>query len=561
MAKRRSSRAWVAPALTTIRAGIKNLLASLPGDRPERIVVDLSGSFPARAPRRPPPWLPLPPELAMTATSLEELAKDIESLADATWLRGVTFRVHDLAVGPATAWALRRAVGSLASAGKDTTAMLNDVSMMGYYVASAAREIVAPPCADVNLRGFGLNLLFARDLLDKIGVRFEKLQVAEYKSAFDGLVRSAMSDAQREQLDAILGAIEERFVSDVAASRGKKREDVRALLDEGATSASRLAELGFVDRVAYEDEILNDDAATIDACARMLPVRAPKGAKRVAVVSLAGAIIPGRSRRSPLFGGGAAGSETVIQTLRAAANDPLTGAIVFHIDSGGGSAMASDLIGREVERVGRLVPVVAVMGDVAASGGYYVATHARKILAAPFTITGSIGVLTGKLVLEGLYERLGVRAERVSRGRFAHLFDPSKPFTDDERASLEKANKEIYQRFLARVAAGRNKTTEEVDAIAKGRVWSGADARALGLVDELGDVAAAIERAAELAGLPRGAPSYNVRAPAELLLPTADDPTTLVRLAAPLLRERSLLLSPLCPPFAHTPWPGSALLG
>jgi len=187
---------------------------------------------------------------------------------------------------------------------------------------------------------------------------------------------------------------------------------------------------------------------------------------------------------------------------------------------------------------------VAVMGAVAASGGYYVLTHASRVIAAPTTVTGSIGVLTGKLVLDDLFARFGVNAEQIRRGRYALLHDPARPFAEDERALLRRGNQEMYDRFVARVADGRRLSAERVHEIARGRIWSGTDALRLGLVDELGDLHTGLERARELGGLDPDAATWDVEAPDELLLPATADAATLQAIASPLLRETGWMVLP-----------------
>jgi protease-4 len=217
--------------------------------------------------------------------------------------------------------------------------------------------------------------------------------------------------------------------------------------------------------------------------------------------------------------------------------------VVLFVDSPGGSALASDLVGREVRRLREKKPVVAVMGAVAASGGYYVVTHASRIIAAPTTITGSIGVLTGKLVVEDLFARWGLHAEQIRRGRYALLLDPAKPLGEDERALLRRANEEIYDRFVARVAEGRGLPAERVREIARGRIWAGADAVKLGLIDELGDLELGLARARALAGLCPDAPVWEVEPSDDLVLPV-QSVDALLDAATPLLRETSWLVVP-----------------
>jgi protease-4 len=210
-----------------------------------------------------------------------------------------------------------------------------------------------------------------------------------------------------------------------------------------------------------------------------------------------------------------------VSALRAVGADAKSAAVVIFVDSGGGSALASDLIGHEVQLLAKKKPVVGVMGSVAASGGYYVLSHASRILAAPTTLTGSIGVLTGKLVVDGLFERWGLKSESLQRGRYALLHDATQPFADHERRLLERHNAEVYERFVRHVSEGRKLSATRVHELGRGRVWAGIDAEKNGLVDELGDLALGIERAREIAGLPVGSPVIDVQVPDELRLPSA----------------------------------------
>jgi protease-4 len=458
----------------------------------------------------------------------------------------VLFRIEGLDADAATAFSLRRAVVALGASGKQTAAFLTELSFPGYYVASAAAEVIAPESADVALRGLGISVTFMRDALAKVGVRFEKLAIDEYKNAFDTLVRQEMSPAQREQLGTLLDRFEDHYTQAIGTSRGLAPAEVRALFDEGITTAARAREAKLLDRVAYEDEVIGPGYRRLAEVKRFLGARMPPlGGGRVALVSLTGAIMSGRSHRLPLpLGSRTAGSETVVAELRAAASDPSTRAVVLFVDSPGGSALASDLIGREVKRVAAQQPVVAVMGAVAGSGGYYVLTHATRVMAAPTTITGSIGVLTGKIVLEDLFARWGFQAEQIRRGRYALMLDPSRPFGDEERALLARSNEEVYARFVARVAEGRKLSVERVREIGRGRLWSGSDALGLGLVDELGDLTTGLERARELGGMSPDAPVWDVEAPDEPGLPEAPSVAVLLEMARPLLHETSWMILP-----------------
>jgi protease-4 len=526
------------------RALAKNIAARLPGARPAAVVVELTGHVVPRAER--PRFFGLPIPGRAPAPSLEHLEGDLDALARAPWVKRVVLRIEGLRADPATAYALRRRVAALRASGKETIALLTHLDWTAYYVASAAGQIIAPESAEVGLRGLGVSITFMRDALAKIGVRFEKLAIDEYKNAFDNFVRQEMSPAQREQLEALLDRFEAHYVGAVAEARGLSYERVREIVDQGISPAERARAEKLLDRVAYEDEVIDSEHRLLSDVKRFLGARVPAlGGRRVALVALTGGIITGKSRRVPIggMGGHTAGSETLVRALRAAGADRATAAVALFVDSGGGSALASDLIGREVKRLRDKKPVVAVMGAVAASGGYYVLTHATRVIAAPTTITGSIGVLTGKLVLEDLYARWGLNAERVQRGKFALMQDPSRAYSEAERELLGRDNREVYDRFVARVAEGRRLTPERVNEIGRGRIWAGADALTIGLVDELGDLGTGIERARELGGLGPDAPVWDVPEPEELLLPSGD-PDAFLASVGPVVNETSWLVLP-----------------
>lgn len=543
-----SSPSQILPSLAhNAGAAMQNTLAAFPGKRPEVVVVELSGSFPARTSKRK--LFSVPPQLGPREVTLEALQEQLSRLAEAPWLKGVLFRAEGLQLDLATAGALRRQFEKLKDAGKQVSIYLTRLDLTDYYLASAAHEIILPEGAELSVFGLAFEFTFMRDALARYGITFDKLAIREFKNAGDTLARQEMSEAQRTQYGRMLESLEETIFDAIALSRNTTPRTIRSWFDEGVTSSTRAQALGMIDRVAYEDEIISDKHKPLRDAGRFVrrPLR-PLQSKRVAVITLEGAIVTGRSRKSPLplpLLRVQAGSETLLRAFRTAEADKSTAAIVLYVDSGGGSALASDLIWREVVRIKRSKPVVAVMGGVAASGGYYVLTHAEPVIASHTTLTGSIGVLTGKFVLEGFNTLYGFNSEALSRGRFALSTSAARPFSREERALQERSIAEIYERFTSRVAAGRGLPQAQVDELGRGRVWTGRDAHALGLVDDLGDLELGIARAKELAGLPRNALVWNVSAPAKMLLPTEADPTTLVRIFAPLQRERTLLLAPL----------------
>lgn len=545
---RTNSAQRLARALANVRRRIHFAASHLPGPRPKWVVVELAGSYPALARRARLLGIPLPPELGLTETSMEELAEALDDATRAPWLEGVFFRFGTLRAGQATAYGIRNLIERLNKAGKKTIAFAPTLDWTTLYVASAAARVVCPESADVRVLGLGLSVTFFKDSLAKVGVSFEKLAIGEYKNAFDELARSEMSPAQREQYEALLESTSQHVLGEVARARHKSLGDVMAFVDEGVTSAARAKELGLIDEVAYEHEVVPLESRPLETAARLFPPP-PHSDRGIAVVPLFGAIVPGRSRRPmvpvPAIGSQLAGADTIIRALRSAEADPAAAAIVLYVDSGGGSAMASDLIGCEVARIKDKKPVVGLMGAAAASGGYYVLTHASRVIAAPTTITGSIGVLTGKLVYRDLLARIDAHPTAIQRGKFARLNDPTEPFGEAERELLSRANDEVYDRFTRRVSEGRKLPLERVRELARGRVYTGVAAQELGLVDELGDLATAVERACDLGGVARSSPTFLASTRGPWLLPSHEDPSTLARALAPWLGEHSLLWWPV----------------
>lgn len=519
---------------------------ALPGDRPSWLVVEMRGSYPARKSRKKLVSRLLNSERQAT---LEEFEALISGLLRSEWLTGVVFQLDGLSVDLSTAYALRRQLQRLRQGGKRVEVEANRFDNSGFYLASAADRVIAPEGAEFFVNGMSFSTTFMADALARFGVRFEKLAVEEFKNAGDQFVLPAMSDAQREQYEALIESLTRTVASSIAEDRGFTAEEVQGWIDEGVTSAAQAKELGMIDLVAYQDEYQTSEFKPLAQGLRFVPgLPKPVDSQRVAVVSMSGTIVPGRSRKTPLplplFGEEFAGSQTVVNQLRAAGSDKRTAAVVLHVDSGGGSALASDLIWREVKVLADKMPVVAVMGQLAASGGYYVLTHATEVIAAPTTLTGSIGVVMLKPVLEEFNERYGFNPESVKGGRFAEIMSSAKGFDEQERALMQRYNAEVYQRFIARVAQGRELSTERVNELGRGRVWSGVDALGHGLVDDLGDVAMAVARARSLAGLPTDAPTWNVETPKHALTPPLQEPKEAVRLLNQLLSERALLVHP-----------------
>jgi len=411
---------------------------------------------------------------------------------------------------------LRGAIADLRASGKPVYAYMEIGMNKEYYIASAAEKVFLAPAGDIYVNGFAAEVTFFRGSLDKLGVEPEVIAIGKYKNAPDQFVRKEMSKEHKEVMDAIIDEYYNRFINGIAESRKKSPEDVKAMIDNAPYHAAQAKQLGLIDEAAYRDQVY-DDLKNRLGYKEGDKIRTVSGAsykeissdslglnngERVAVVYASGAINVGRSSRST-FGGESLGSDTLVKAINDAAEDSTIKAIVLRVDSPGGSALASDLMWHAIENAKAKKPVVVSMADVAASGGYYIACNADKIVAEPSTLTGSIGVFMGKPVMKGFYDWVGISNEYVMRGKNSGIFRESEKWTPEERAKMEDQTNQIYwDDFVPKVAKGRGKTNEDVHTIAQGRVWTGAQAKERGLVDEIGGLEKSIEIAKQLAKLP-----------------------------------------------------------
>jgi len=392
-----------------------------------------------------------------------------------------------------------------------------DPGTVAYYLATGFGQIWLQPSGDLGLTGIAAETTFVRGVLDKLGLEPQFGQRHEYKNAVDRIARYDYTDAFREASTRLVASAYEQVVAGIAAARKLAEPRVRELVDAAPLSADRAREAGLIDRVGYRDEVYaaldrgDADLLYLSRYARTAAPRKIAGRLRkrdaVAVVTVAGAIQQGRSRRSLLSPDAGAGSDTVAAALRSAGRADDVKAVLLRVDSPGGSYVASDVIWREVGQLrAHGTPVVASMGDVAGSGGYFVAMGADAIVAQPGTLTGSIGVFSGKVVATGLLERLGVGTGAIAEGRNARMFSPRVGFDEDQWHRLEEWLDRVYADFVSKVAQARGMTYERVHELARGRVWTGADAHERGLVDELGGLGRAAELVRHRAGLPTDAP-------------------------------------------------------
>jgi protease-4 len=398
---------------------------------------------------------------------------------------------------------LHAAIDDFRSSGKPVVAYLEAGTAQEYYIASAANRVVLMPAGEIDLSGLATYELFFRGALDKLGVFPDLLHIGDYKTYSNTFNEKGYTPAHREMDRSLNKDWFDQLVAAISAGRKRPDADVRKLIDGGPYLAEDAKKAGLVDELGYEDQI--DDAPPVKGLRRVEGEsyqRATEypgaGGERIALLYAVGTIASGKSSfDSP--GGQVLGSDTFASWVRKVRVDPSIRAIVVRIDSPGGSAIASDVIWRELMLTRDVKPVIVSMGDVAASGGYYMAVPANVIVAEPGTITGSIGVVTGKFVVKDGLEKLGINVDSVSDGKMAELNSPFRPFTKDERAKIDEQLQSTYELFLSRVAEGRHSTPAKIDTMAQGRVWTGRQAKDLGLVDELGGLDAAVQVARDRA--------------------------------------------------------------
>ena len=422
---------------------------------------------------------------------------------------------------PAIGWGkadeLRDAVKDFRASGKPAYAYMEIGTNREYYIATSADKIFLPPPGDLYVNGFAAEAMFYKGSLDKLGIETDVIQFGpKYKNAPDQYTKKKMGDGQREVINDVINEYYSRMANAIADSRKKAVGDIDEIVNNAPYNAGQAKQLGLIDDARYREEVFDelkdrlgykadDKLRTITGGQyRDIPsdsLGLNKG-ERVAVIYASGAINIGHSTNSP-FGGNMVGSDTIVKAVNDAASDASIKAIVLRVDSPGGSALASDLMWKAIEDAKAKKPVVVSMSDVAASGGYYISCNANKIVAEPSTITGSIGLFLGKPVLRGFYDWLGISNEYVTKGKNAGIFKETEHWTDEEKKKMYDSARHIYfENFVPKVAKGRNKTNEEVDAIGEGRVWTGTQAKSNGLIDEFGGLEKAIEIAKQLANLP-----------------------------------------------------------
>ena len=451
--------------------------------------------------------------------TLRDVTETLERAGEDDRIAGLVARVGAARIGLAQSQEIRDAVKAFRAKKKFAVAYSETFGEFGpgngaYYLATAFDEIWLQPSGDVGLNGLVLEAPFVRGTLDKLGVRPEYGQRYEFKNAMNLFTDTRFTPAYREAEQRLLDSVWGQMVQGIAEGRHLSEEAVTATVDRGPVLGTEAKEAGLVDGLGYWDEVADRVTSKAGSGAGFLAVTKYRdaagspyesGKHTIALIYGLGGVARGRGGYNPVFGSWTMGSETVASAFRKAAKDDDVKAIVFRVDSPGGSYVASDTIWREVARARKAgKPVVVSMGDVAASGGYFVAMNADRIVAQPATITGSIGVLAGKLVTPAMWEKVGITFDQVETGANANFWNTSRSFSEAEWARFNAWLDRVYDDFTTKVAEGRKLPKEKVLEIAKGRVWTGEDAKARGLVDELGGLGTAVRAAREVAKIPAG---------------------------------------------------------
>jgi protease-4 len=470
-----------------------------------------------------PPADPLSALLTMRRMRLPDVLEGLKRASQDSRVRALVVKVGGTGIGLAKIQELRAAITAFKLSGKLTVAWTESFGEfvrgnLPYYLATGFDRIYLQPTGTLGLTGVAVEQVFLHDALAKVGVDFQSGKRYEYKSAVDQLTETGFTPPAREAAARLAESVAEQITAAIAESRGKTPQQARELLDRGPFLAQQAVDEGLVDGLGYRDEVYDHVRREAGSDATLLYVhryqrthslsdvsrrlrQQTQREKFVAMIYAHGTIRQGRSGRNGI------GSDTVAAALRAAAADDKARAVVLRVNSPGGSATASDVIWREVVRIRAAgKPVVVSMGDVAASGGYFISAPADVIVTQPGTLTGSIGVIMGKPVLREMFGRVGVSTDTVTEGANATMFSLSRPFTESEWDRINVWLDAIYTDFTEKVASGRRLSAERVHELARGRVWTGADAIANGLADEAGGLHDAIAIARRRGGLPASAP-------------------------------------------------------
>ncbi len=460
--------------------------------------------------------------------SLLDFEEALDRIANDSRPKGVILHLRGFSMPFADLNTLRDIIGRFRQRGKRVICFAQDYSLPDYYIATAADEILMQPGGTMMTVGLMQQQVYLKDGLKAIGLEADSVQISPYKSAADLLTRSEPSAENKAMTEWLLDSTYSTLIDGIATGRDITHEAAQELIDNSPHIDRNALEAGYVDALvreeAFESHLNVSEIVLWEQANSILPLRRPKPpGPYVAVLRVAGNIIQGESGKPPadvpipLIGSERMGDLTVVRQIRNLMNDDDAKALVLYIDSGGGSASASEAMASALDELAKTRPVVVYMGAVAASGGYYIATPADYIFAQPGTITGSIGVIAAKLINNEALRKLHFNPVTYQRGANAGIFSPQQPFNEAERAKVQQSIERIYEQFVQRVADARKMKPDSVKEVGDGRVWTGKQAAENGLVDELGGLHEAVMKARELAGLPSDAAMRIIRKPGKPL--------------------------------------------
>jgi protease-4 len=472
------------------------------------LVVELNGSLPEYDP-------PGGVLSSVTQGDSETLQRVLDNLAKAQVDDRITGVILKVGTGSSMGWAsigeIRDAVAAVRGSGKKVYGWAESFNARNYVLLASADEILAPPTAGINFTGFLMTTVHVKQAMEKLGIKPEIHQIKDYKSAAELIIRDSMSEAARENKDWLMDEGWNEFMGVLAQDRNQSEEEVLALMEHALFTGGQAKESGLVDRLMYWDELeemLKEEdveklpLVTQARYAKVDPedVGIGGGDRKIAVIHAQGTIMGRKNGVNPLLGV-TMGHETIVEELRRAREDEDVAAIILRVDSGGGDALTSDFMGHAVEQTKAVKPVVVSMVNVAASGGYHISYRASRILADPMTITGSIGSITGRFNMTGMYEKLGITHDFVTRGPSATMNSEYIDLTPEQSQRFGDDHWEGFNHWLRDVAEHRGMSFEKAETLAHGRVWTGRQALENGLVDELGGLTRAVEVARDLAGV------------------------------------------------------------
>ncbi len=472
------------------------------GERPvsvadgSTLVLKLDGSVPERAA----PEIPLPFFQAQAPMTVEEVWEMFRRAATDSRIKGILFEPRGLDIGWAKMQEIREEIAQFKKSGKPVVTFLQGPSAREYYLATATDRIYLAPEDELDLKGLRVESIFLKNTLDKVGVKFDVIHAGKYKDAGDILTQTSMSPETREVLNEILDQYYGNLTTTIAQGRKQSEDIVRADINEGPYLAKEAVAKGLIDSLGYEDQAVDEmksrlkqtELKAVSSKAYLNTRQSSSGTtRRIALVVGEGDITQGSGNESPGDPGFTAAA--FIKLLKQVENDSSISGVILRVDSPGGDGVASDDILHEAKNLSKKKPMVISMSDLAASGGYFVSVTGDPIVAYPNTLTGSIGVIFARMNLHGLFDKIGLNEQLLTRGRYADIDSAYVPLTDDARQKITGEIDSFYRSFVSRVAEGRKKTFDQIEPIAQGRVWLGAQAKQNGLVDELGGLDRAIE--------------------------------------------------------------------